>query len=97
MLDVLGFTQTDAAHEAVMKVVKFDDESDIEGAERYLWALSMGSHPTLNTLVDILKLSQDHEEKIKNIKLHETILLTLAALTRNYIKNPINSDKLRVS
>ena len=45
MCDLVGATQTVAAHEAARKFLRLDSESDLEMNERYFWALSFGSHP----------------------------------------------------
>lgn len=42
---MLGAAQTSAAHEAALKVLNFKDEERLNENERYLWALSLGSHP----------------------------------------------------
>lgn len=34
-----------AAHQAAKKFLHFDSELDIGNTERYLWALSIGTHP----------------------------------------------------
>lgn len=45
MCDLVGATQTAAAHEAARKFLHLDSESDLDVNERYFWALSLGSHP----------------------------------------------------
>ena len=45
MCDLVGATQTVAAHEAARKFLRLDSESDLDLNERYFWALSFGSHP----------------------------------------------------
>ena len=45
LCDLVGATQTVAAHEAARKFLRLDSESDLEMNERYFWALSFGSHP----------------------------------------------------
>jgi microsomal triglyceride transfer protein large subunit len=45
LCDLVGATQTVAAHEAARKFLHLDSESDLDMNERYFWALSFGSHP----------------------------------------------------
>lgn len=45
MCDLAGGIQTPEAHEVIMKLLNFDADEDLENSERYLWALSVGSHP----------------------------------------------------
>ena len=45
MCDLVGATQTVAAHEAARKFLHLDSESDVDLNERYFWALSFGSQP----------------------------------------------------
>jgi len=45
LCDLVGATQTVAAHEAARKFLHLDSESDLDLNERYFWSLSFGSHP----------------------------------------------------
>lgn len=45
LCDLAGGIQTPEAHEVIMKLLNFDADEDLENSERYLWALSIGSHP----------------------------------------------------
>ncbi|XP_021915479.1 microsomal triglyceride transfer protein large subunit isoform X2 [Zootermopsis nevadensis] len=88
LCDLVGATQTVAAHEAARKFLRLDSESDLDVNERYFWALSMGSHPELQVIKDVLKLTyKDFPEKLS-----ETLLLTVAALTNRFMKLPGNSQ-----
>lgn len=63
--------------------------------ERYLWALSMGSHPKLDVIKDLLNKylrTDDLGEKVQ-----ETLILTIASMTDKYIRNPHNVEKKKVS
>lgn len=53
MCDLAGATQTQAAHDAVKKVVRLDGEGDLDAVERYLWALGTGAQPKLEILKGI--------------------------------------------
>jgi microsomal triglyceride transfer protein large subunit len=50
LCDLVGATQTVAAHEAARKFLRLDSESDLDINERYFWALSFGSHPQLEVI-----------------------------------------------
>lgn len=45
LYDVLGTAQTITAHEAAMKLLNLNSEADVDKAERYFWALALGSQP----------------------------------------------------
>ena len=45
MCDLVGATQTVAAHEAARKFLRLDSESDLGVNERYFWAQLFGSCP----------------------------------------------------
>lgn len=99
-------------HAAVLEVISFSKESAIDAAERYLQVLSLttnpsdllirGNSPSLLVLcailigiffLDILKLA----DKITLPKLHETALLSVAALTKTFAINsndPANTVNL---
>ncbi|KAJ9593728.1 hypothetical protein L9F63_014701 [Diploptera punctata] len=88
LCDLAGATQTLAAHEAARKFLHLDSESDIDINERYFWALSLGSHPHLQIIKDVLKLTyKDYPDKLS-----ETLVLTVAALTNRFMKLPGNSQ-----
>nr|CAD7450319.1 unnamed protein product [Timema bartmani] len=54
LYDLAGATQTQEAHDAVMKVLHLDFEYDLDQNERYFWALSLGSHPKLSVIKGII-------------------------------------------
>ncbi|RZF39851.1 hypothetical protein LSTR_LSTR000499 [Laodelphax striatellus] len=83
LFDIVGAAQTENAHRAAMKQLRFDSESDIDLAERYLWALSFGNHPVKDVLSDIRKLTV--KDKFSP-KLVETSVLTLSTIV-NKLKN----------
>lgn len=84
LYDIMGAVQTKTSHEAVMSVLSVDLEDSFEYLERYLWSLSFGAYPKLYSIRNILRLT---EKPIENKKLHETLLLTLAALTKRFTDN----------
>ncbi|PNF28005.1 hypothetical protein B7P43_G13850 [Cryptotermes secundus] len=88
LCDLVGATQTVAAHEAARKFLHLDLESDLDMNERYFWALSLGSHPQQQVIKDVLTLTyKDFPEKLS-----ETLVLTVAALTNRFMKLPGNSQ-----
>ena len=54
LIDVVSAEQTAVSHSALMKIIKFDDEEDIEQAERYLLSTALSTHPTEATLKHLL-------------------------------------------
>ena len=54
LIDIAAATQTDASQEALMQFIDFNDEHNTERAERYLLAVAMTTHPTNNTVTDLL-------------------------------------------
>lgn len=88
LVDVVAAAQTVESHEAIIEVVKFHLKDYDELAERYLTSVSLSTRPSEYLLQDILKLLK---EKIKNEKLQETALLSLASITKTFSsqsKNP---------
>jgi len=54
LIDVASAEQTAVSHSALMKIIKFDDQGNIELAERYLLATALSTHPTEATLKHLL-------------------------------------------
>nr|CAD7591086.1 unnamed protein product [Timema genevievae] len=94
LYDLAGATQTQEAHDAAMKVLHLDYEYDLDQNERYFWALSLGSHPKLSVIKDVLKLS---EKEHPSEKLAETLVLTVSAMTNRFRRQPGNSKHKIVS
>lgn len=90
----MGSAQTLEAHEAAMKQLRFTDDKHFDRLERYMWGLSMGSHPKLDTIKDLL--NKFFRTPDLNEKLEETLILTIAAMTDKYIRNPFNIEKNKV-
>lgn len=82
LCDLIGATQTINAHKAAMKFLHFEAENDVDINERYLWALSLGSHPVKDVLTDVNNIVN----KQLPPKVMETAILTLAAITNRYRK-----------
>jgi len=100
LCDLAGAAQTIAVHQAVKKTIRLDGEADFDAAERYLWALSMGSHPvpevvrgspqsfsiTANYWKDgIFHLLSRWTMRIKNP--HWNLLCRRLAMEKNYLGN----------
>lgn len=90
LVDVIAAAQTTESHEAVIEVVKFHLAADSEIAERYLMTVSLSTRPSEYLLKDIFRLLKD---KIKNEKLKETALLSLASITKTFCTNSKNLVK----
>lgn len=50
LCDLAGAINTQEAHEAIKKTLNFDSEDDLDKIERYLWAVSVGSHPKIEII-----------------------------------------------
>nr|XP_018897210.1 PREDICTED: microsomal triglyceride transfer protein large subunit [Bemisia tabaci] len=83
LYDVLGTAQTMTAHEAAMKLLNLNSEADVDKAERYFWALALGSQPLQAVIQDLSALI---EKPIKSDKLRETMTLTLAAMANRFLQ-----------
>lgn len=46
LMDLMGAVQTTESHEATLKVLDFKSEAIVDLNERYLWSLSLSSHPS---------------------------------------------------
>ncbi|KAF0300671.1 Microsomal triglyceride transfer protein large subunit [Amphibalanus amphitrite] len=79
LLDLCGAAHTLPVHSAVKKALGWPPRSgdDIQPYERYLVALSTGGHPDSPLVKALLSESR---QKLPSPELHETVLLTAAAL-----------------
>ncbi|XP_044272344.1 microsomal triglyceride transfer protein large subunit [Tribolium madens] len=76
--DILGYVQTPEAHASVLKKLHFDKEDHLDLSERYLWSLSLSTHPNPEILKDLLdrhRKNDNYPEKVK-----ETLVLTIAQM-----------------
>ncbi|KAF2884917.1 hypothetical protein ILUMI_21251 [Ignelater luminosus] len=94
LYDILGYVQTQASHDAVMKKLNLEDQKQQDLSERYLWALSMASQPNPHIISTLLTLYQ----KSSNIppKVKETLVLTVAAMARRLSKLPDYKENFKV-
>ena len=102
LLDVIAAAQTMEGHAAVLEAINFETNGAIDSAERYLQVLALATNPSeilirgiyllnftcivalfITYISDVLKLVG----VISHPKLHETALLSLAALTRTFVMN----------
>uniref|UniRef100_A0A1B0D832 Uncharacterized protein n=1 Tax=Phlebotomus papatasi TaxID=29031 RepID=A0A1B0D832_PHLPP len=82
LMDVLGATQTLAAHNAVKKVLEFSKLADFAYVERYLQSLACGSQPKAEVIEDLLEMlkKDDHE----NQKLTESLIQSISSMASNF-------------
>lgn len=72
LLDILGTAQTEDTHAAVVEVIDFTDDSELENIERYLQALAIGTRPNAKIIADLLKIvdTEQIDEKIATSIIH---------------------------
>ncbi|XP_017491350.1 PREDICTED: uncharacterized protein LOC108379504 [Rhagoletis zephyria] len=90
LIDLLAAVQSSDAHNAITELYKFDNEDDAELLEQYLQSLAIGSHPERTVIEDLFERLQPktENEKIPNEKLRDTVVQTVAALTRQSSFDP---------
>ncbi|XP_018790843.1 PREDICTED: microsomal triglyceride transfer protein large subunit [Bactrocera latifrons] len=83
-IDLLAAVQTIDAHNAITEIFNFNGDDDVEFLEQYLQSLAVGTHPERAIIEDLFKRLQttNENEKITNEKLQDTVIQTVAALTR---------------
>lgn len=87
--DILGYVQTPETHKIVMKKVHFDREDHLDLSERYLWALSMSTHPNPEIVKDLLNRYRKNDNFPEKVK--ETLILTIAAMARGTQQRKVSS------
>lgn len=85
LLDILGTAQTENTHAAVVEVIDFMDDSELDNIERYLHALAIGTRPNAIIIADLLKIVDT--EKI-NEKIATSIIHTLGSMAYRYAHLP---------
>lgn len=83
LVDLLGAVQSMDAHNAMMEVFQFDSSNHADLLEKYLQSLAVGTHPERAILENLLQRLQNAAEPIKNEKLKDTALQTLASLAHH--------------
>ncbi|XP_039949939.1 microsomal triglyceride transfer protein large subunit [Bactrocera tryoni] len=83
-IDLLAAVQTIDAHNAITEIFNFNGDDDVEFLEQYLQSLAVGTHPERAIIEDLFQRLQttNENEKITNEKLQDTVIQTVAALTR---------------
>ncbi|KFB45478.1 AGAP010234-PA-like protein [Anopheles sinensis] len=82
LLDILGAAQTVASHEAAKTEFSVvSNEVDTSLAERYLQALAIATRPQKEIIEDLLQLAQNEP---KNVKLADSLIQCLSAVTQRY-------------
>ncbi|XP_054743104.1 microsomal triacylglycerol transfer protein [Anastrepha obliqua] len=93
LIDLLAAVQTIDAHNAVTELYKFESEDDTDILEQYLQSLCVGTHPEraiIEALFERLQ-TKDENAKIAGEKLRDTVIQTVAALTRQSGFDPNDS------
>ncbi|XP_037067972.1 microsomal triglyceride transfer protein large subunit-like [Pollicipes pollicipes] len=91
LLDAAGAAQTMAVHKAVRQTLSWRTSGSIERQERYLVALSVGAHPPRELVQDMIRESgKTHPSD----SLHESILLTSAALAATLCHHTAGSEQV---
>lgn len=92
-IDLLAAVQTIDAHNAITEVYKFNRDDDVEFLEQYLQTLAVGTHPERVIIEDLFKRLETttESEKITNEKLRDSVIQTVAALTRQSGFDPNDS------
>lgn len=83
LIDVAAATQTPAAHEALMQLITFTDESAIDYPERFILASAYTTHPGEYLLKGMLELMK---KKVPNESLRESIALGMGAVVNSFCK-----------
>lgn len=94
LLDVLGGTQTVAAHHAAKQFLHFETEADMENGERYLQALAVGTRPNPLVIEDLIALT---DLKYENEKVKDTLIQTIASMAQRYALVSVNGYESDVS
>ncbi|KAI4456052.1 microsomal triglyceride transfer protein large subunit [Holotrichia oblita] len=94
LLDILGFAQTMDSYTVVMNKIHFDDRKHEDLSERYLWSLSLASHPNPDIILALL----DKYKKVINMpeKVKETLLLSLGSMANRLSKLPKKPGNVKV-
>uniref|UniRef100_A0A182SPI0 Vitellogenin domain-containing protein n=1 Tax=Anopheles maculatus TaxID=74869 RepID=A0A182SPI0_9DIPT len=89
LLDLLGAVQTIDSHEvAKTEFLDASDDDNMFLAERYLQALAVGTRPNKKIIEDLLQMAQNEH---RNVKFFDSLIQSLAAVTRRYAQLQGNS------
>uniref|UniRef100_A0A1B0AUP2 Vitellogenin domain-containing protein n=1 Tax=Glossina palpalis gambiensis TaxID=67801 RepID=A0A1B0AUP2_9MUSC len=92
LVDLLAAVQTEDAHNAVYELLESDDEL----LEQYLKSLAVGTHPDTAIIEDLLERLQSLAKPIENDKLSDSVLQTLASLTKQLGFEPGNAILMKI-
>ncbi|KAH9508416.1 hypothetical protein Btru_055188 [Bulinus truncatus] len=81
LIDIMTAAQTEAAREAILELINFQDEYAVDYQQRFLLAAAYSSHPTASLLADLLSVLKN---PIPNGALHESLLLSLGAIVHTF-------------
>lgn len=84
LIDLLGAIQTKASHDLAKEIINFKSIDEFDTIERYLQSLSVGVLPSDIILSDLLAMLKENYE---NEKVKDTLIQTVAAVTRRYAIN----------
>lgn len=93
LLDILGTAQTENTHAAVVEVIDFTDDLELDNIERYLQALAIGPRPNAIIIADLMKIVDT--EKIDE-KIATSIIHTLGSMAYRYAHLPGQNYSSRV-
>uniref|UniRef100_A0A182JW24 Vitellogenin domain-containing protein n=1 Tax=Anopheles christyi TaxID=43041 RepID=A0A182JW24_9DIPT len=95
IVDLLGAVQTVTSHEVAKSefLSGSDDDENMFFAERYLQALAIGTRPKEEIVKDLLAMAQTEH---RNVKLYDSLIQCLAAVTRRYAQLEGNSYETEV-
>ncbi|XP_049284948.1 microsomal triacylglycerol transfer protein [Anopheles funestus] len=94
LLDLFGAVQTVASHEAAKsEFLHGSEDEQMFLGERYLQALAVGTRPQKEIVEDLLQMAQTEH---KNVKFYDTLIQSLAAVTRRYAQLEGNSYETEV-
>uniref|UniRef100_A0A182VSW7 Vitellogenin domain-containing protein n=1 Tax=Anopheles minimus TaxID=112268 RepID=A0A182VSW7_9DIPT len=94
LLDLLGAIQTVASHEAAKTEFLTDTEDEqMFLGERYLQALAVSTRPQKEIVEDLLRMAQTEH---RNVKFYDSLIQSMAAVTRRYAQLEGNSYETEV-
>uniref|UniRef100_A0A2C9LD41 Vitellogenin domain-containing protein n=1 Tax=Biomphalaria glabrata TaxID=6526 RepID=A0A2C9LD41_BIOGL len=86
LIDIATAAQTDAAKEALLELINFEDADSVDYPQRFLLAAAYSSHPSVTFLEDLLSILK---KPIPNESIRESLLLSLGAVVHTFcqVKN----------
>ncbi|XP_064608332.1 microsomal triglyceride transfer protein large subunit-like [Liolophura sinensis] len=87
LIDVGVAAQTESSQQALMDLLNFEDDYNIEYPERYLLAAAFTSHPSENIINNLLSLMK---KKVPSIELRQSVVLSLGAVIHTFCSEEKN-------